>query len=373
MHPPKVTFVVPCYNLGHLLKECVDSILQQTYADFEVLIMDDCSPDATPQVAQSFDDPRVIHIRNNPNLGHLRNYNHGISLARGTYIWLISADDRLHSRIVLSRYVALMESRPSIGYAFCPAMRLESGEVKELLPYSVLDTVDRVIRGRTFLEHLIHGNTVVAPSVMARKECYQKVSMFPLDMPWGGDWYLWCVFALHYDVAFFAEPMVCYRRHAASMTSLLMRSHVSSCSREDIELPWNIRGQAEKLGLKALVRCCDLAIAREYARTLATVRYSGDMAEFSEQDFLRSLNSHAKSTRLQRWIRSRTYAAMGDFLYWNGALPDARESYRKALLTGRCLPRVWLQYALLSLGRPGQWLRGQLGTLRRRSQHPGTA
>src|SRR6266853_4290713 len=88
---PTVSFIVLCYKLAHLLPECVNSILSQTYFDFEVLIMDDCLPDNTPEVAQSFADPRVRHIRNDPNLGHLRNYNKGIAMAHGKYIWLISA------------------------------------------------------------------------------------------------------------------------------------------------------------------------------------------------------------------------------------------------------------------------------------------
>ncbi|MBW4028563.1 MAG: glycosyltransferase family 2 protein [Acidobacteria bacterium] len=373
MLTPKVTFVVPCYKLGHLLQDCVRSILRQTYPEFEVLIMDDCSPDDTPRVAKSFQDDRVIHVRNRVNLGHLRNYNYGISLARGTYIWLISADDRLHSSSVLSRYVDLMERNPSIGYAFCPAMRLQGGEVKELLDYSVFHSADRIITGRVFLEHLIYANTIVAPSVLARKECYELVSMFPLDMPWGGDWYLWCVFALHYDVAYFAEPMVCYRRHAGSMTSQLMDGHVASCSLEDIELPWNIRRQAKRLGLTRLVRCCDLAIAKEYAKTLVTSRYSGQMVEFSEQDFLRSLASHTGSPRLRRWIRGRTYATMGDLAYWNGDSVTARRSYGKALRTCGFLPRVWLQFALLRSGTLGCRLRSSLGGVQRRFRRVGVA
>src|SRR5262245_13776741 len=80
---PTVSFVVPCYGLAHLLPECVHSILRQSYRDFEVLIMDDCSPDDTATVAKSFRDERVRHIRNEANIGHLRNYNTGISLARG--------------------------------------------------------------------------------------------------------------------------------------------------------------------------------------------------------------------------------------------------------------------------------------------------
>ena len=111
MHTPKVTFIIPCYKLAHLLKECVTSILAQTYGDFEVLIMDDCSPDNTPEVAASFRDPRVKHIRNEPNLGHLRNYNKAIELAAGEYLWLISADDRLRQPHVLERYLDVMEAK----------------------------------------------------------------------------------------------------------------------------------------------------------------------------------------------------------------------------------------------------------------------
>src|SRR5437764_14943821 len=117
MSEPLVSFVVPCYKLAHYLAECVDSILSQTYTNLEILIMDDCSPDNTPEVARSFTDPRVKYIRNEPNLGHLRNYNKGIKMSQGKYVWLISADDRLTCREALARYVTVMESNPKVGYA----------------------------------------------------------------------------------------------------------------------------------------------------------------------------------------------------------------------------------------------------------------
>src|ERR1700758_36533 len=90
---PMVSFVVPCYKLAHFLSDCVHSILAQTCGDFEVLILDDCSPDNTAEVARSFRDSRVHYVRNENNLGNLRNYNKGIGLSRGRYVWLISADD----------------------------------------------------------------------------------------------------------------------------------------------------------------------------------------------------------------------------------------------------------------------------------------
>ena len=125
---PKVSFIVPCYNLAHLLADCVNSILMQSYTNFEVLIMDDCSPDHTPEVARSFSDHRVRHIRNESNLGIIGNYNRGIGLSRGDYIWLISADDYLQRDYVLHRYVQVLESHPKVGYVFCPVVALEHGK-----------------------------------------------------------------------------------------------------------------------------------------------------------------------------------------------------------------------------------------------------
>ena len=130
---PSVTFLVPCYKLAHYLEECVGSIIAQTYKDFEVLILDDCSPDNTSEIAKSFVDPRVRYIRNEPNLGHLRNYNKGISLARGQFVWLISADDKLRSEHVLQRYIELMNRHPEVGFAFCPGYGLLNGRETELL------------------------------------------------------------------------------------------------------------------------------------------------------------------------------------------------------------------------------------------------
>src|SRR5688572_8994109 len=207
MPQPTVSFIVPCYRLGHLLRENVESILAQDYDDFEVLIMDDCSPDDTPAVAQSFSDPRVIHVRNESNLGHLENYNYGISLARGRYIWLISADDYLRRPYVLGRYVGLLNTHPKVGYVFCSGIGVRDKQETGILKYSACSDRNRIFTGREFLRKQLRQNMVLAASGLVRRECYEQLGGFPLDMPWAGDWYLWCLFALYYDVAYFAEAM----------------------------------------------------------------------------------------------------------------------------------------------------------------------
>src|SRR4029077_1650216 len=182
MKDPKVSFVVPCYNLAGYLQECVKSILSQTFPDFEVLIMDDSSHDQTPEVANSFSDSRIKYYRNESNLGHLRNYNRGIGLASGQYIWLISADDSLRCSYVLEHFVGAMERTPNAGYVFCPVMDVDDHGSK-LGTYSFHGAVDRTFHGREFLKRLLYGNLVPSASGMVRKDCYDRLGAFPLDMP----------------------------------------------------------------------------------------------------------------------------------------------------------------------------------------------
>ncbi len=172
MQNPSVSFVVPCYNLAYLLPECITSILSQTYSDFEVLIMDDCSPDNTPEVAGSFKDSRVRHIRNNPNLGHLRNYNKGIELSRGKYVWLISADDYLRRPYILQRYVEVMTKNANVGYSFCPAVSVMDKQECAVEQYSVFSDRDCIVDGHAVLRKLFTYNIVPAASGMVRRELY---------------------------------------------------------------------------------------------------------------------------------------------------------------------------------------------------------
>jgi glycosyltransferase involved in cell wall biosynthesis len=267
---PKVTFVVPCYKLAHLLSDCVTSILGQTYTDLEVLIMDDCSPDNTAEVAGSFTDPRVKHIRNPQNLGHLQNYNKGIAIARGKYVWLISADDTLRRPYAVERYVQLLEEHSNVGYVFSPAVRLRDGQEWGTLDYSICCHRDAIFDGRDWLAQLIRRNRIVAASAMARRECYEKLGNFPLNLPWNGDWYLWCLFALYSDVGYFAEPMVCYREHDLNMTHSLLANASTHCTTADCAMPWIIKLIAERAGFSSLVQECVRAAAHEDVQRVAS-------------------------------------------------------------------------------------------------------
>lgn len=351
---PKVSFVVPCYRLGHLLGECLTSILTQTCGDLEVLVLDDCSPDDTAAVAASFTDPRVRYLRNAQNLGHLRNYNEGVRLARGDYIWLVSADDLLRRPNALETYLALIESDDRIGYVFGPAMELVDGVEQGLAPYSVLGASNRVLEGRTFLrQSLLDQNRVVAASVMARTECYRKLGGYALDMPWAADWYAWSLFALHYRVAYCAEPMVCYRLHPDSMTSGFIATDVEPCRRDDIAVPWRMWRRAEQAGDSKLAAAYRGAVARQYGRQLAGRVYARNPAPMSELEMERSLAEHSRSEAEMRWLRPRILVSAADSFFAQGRFPEAREAYRRGLALNPAMPLAGLKFLLLSLaGRP---------------------
>jgi len=334
----------------------------QTFGDFEVLIMDDCSPDNTPEVARSFSDARVIHIRNEVNLGHLRNYNKGIELARGEYVWQISADDHLRKPYILERYLSVMDKHPEAGYAICPAVTLYSGRETQVVRHSVLSQEDLILNGRRFLYTLLTHNPVLVPACMVRKECFHKVSMFPLDLPFAGDWYLWCIFALYYDVIYFAEPMVNYREHEMSMTNSLIRSDYRVLSQDDLAVRWRMKDKLWALGYDAMARHCEDIIAKEYVRYLSQ-GYKASDCKMGWEDFERSLDIHGKDGKDRGEIRRRVLVGYGDAAYWQREFKESMNSYGRAMREGPVGLELWIKMLLSRLGRAGWIARRALGKL----------
>jgi len=364
MADPTVSFIVPCYRLAHLLGECVQSILSQTCADFEILIMDDCSPDNTPEVARSFGDHRIRHVRNEPNLGHLRNYNKGLELARGKFVWLISADDRLHCDYILQRYVDFVAAHPEAGYVFCPSFELRGGTVMGVLQGSVYRDHDAVLDGRSFLRELLDCNCIPAPAVMIRKKCLEEVGFFPLDMPFGGDWYLWCVLALRYPVGYLAEPMVDRRMHEMAMTNTMSQQNVRACVDDDLALPWRVRSEAERLGAGEIVELCRGRAAEQFGRFLAGADIRGATAQITVEDFQHRLAAFTGDAAERRKISAAAFLIAGDACFWRNNLGGARDMYSRALAVRPFWPAAWVKAALARAANPGRACRKAFASMR---------
>lgn len=352
---PLVTFVVPCYNLAYLLPECLNSILVQTYPDFEVLVMDNCSPDNTPEVVQSFRDPRVKYVRNETNIGHTLNFNKGIAMARGKYVWLVSADDFLVSPHALGRYVDVMERNPQVGYVFsCATTAHGANHTREVPSWAYCGKTDRIWKGRTFLRRLIRNNCIIMSSVMARKECYERRGLFALNLPHANDWYMWCTLALHYDVAYFAEPMVCCRVHGESLTAAFNRGNNHVCIADEINVLRSVARQAELAGLPSLRRACNASIASHVVQAMRSSP-AGDATKpgLSESDLEVLLQHKARDAKDEKDLRARLSVAIGDAAFWRGDRTRAIRSYSEVLKLRPWWVKSWAKYLLLRSGTVG--------------------
>ncbi len=354
---PLVSFVVPCYKLAHLLPECVNSILKQTYDNFEILIMDNCSPDNTPEVAASFNDPRVKHFRNETNLGHVRNFNMGITMAQGKYVWLISPDDWLRSPEALGRYVDMMERNPEVGYVFCRAVEVQGSKEVGIAGWTDCGEEDQVWEGPSFLMKLIQGDCVVLSAAMVRKECYEKFGMFSLEMPHANDWYIWCVLALHYQVGYLAEPLVFVRMHEESLTSAFNKGGNPLCVIDELTVLWRVARLAELAGVIPHRRGFNECIATMAARSLTYGPRGRAMPGLSEADFEALLRQHVKDSKDEQDIRACVHMVVGDEEFWHGQNKKAAQAYWLALKLRPWWMTVWAKYLLLRTGGLGLYIR----------------
>jgi glycosyltransferase involved in cell wall biosynthesis len=306
---PLVTFVVPCYNYAHLLPKCVNSILAQDYANLEILIMDNASPDSTPEVARSFADPRVRHVRNEVNIGAVGNFNKGLQLASGKYVWVLSADDLLRRTQVVSRYVEVMEQNPDLGFAFCRAIEIREQQEGGVIAWADLGEEDRVWHDSSFFLKLTEGCSVVLSSAMMRKDCFAVSGVFPLDLRFADDWALFTSLALHFGAAYFAEPMVFHRVHGASLTTQFGSDYARICAGDEFAVLWRVgRGaySAGKMSLHDASRSAFLARARH----LLMSGLQGLDPHITATDFDQILADRVQDPPAIRDLRQHVYAGL---------------------------------------------------------------
>lgn len=129
---PRVTVLMPTYNVAPYVREAIDSVLQQTYSDFELLVIDDCSTDNTIEVVRSIDDPRIRIVQNEKNVGLAENLNRGLSHITTEYVARMDGDD-IAEPCWLEREVAILDNHPDIG--ICSGGFERFGTVKSLVRF----------------------------------------------------------------------------------------------------------------------------------------------------------------------------------------------------------------------------------------------
>lgn len=224
-----VSVVIPSYNYGHLLPRCLESVLSQPAVDVKVLLIDDCSPDGSAEVARRLAeaDPRVEAVLHRQNRGHIASYNEGLlDWADGDYTVLLSADDLLTPGS-LARAVAALESAPDATFAYGYAVSFQDGAP---LPRPRTGRGPaRIWPGEQWIARRCRSGTniISSPEVMVRTAVQQQVGGYRADLPHSGDLEMWLRLAAHGDVAVLAgTDQAYYRVHPASMSRTSYRQYL---------------------------------------------------------------------------------------------------------------------------------------------------
>lgn len=240
---PRVSILLQTYNQAQYLDESVASLLSQTWQDFELRIVDDCSPDDTWQVLQKYQGlPRVTLVRNPHNLGQHASTNLHMASLSGELVLFASGDDVYYPRL-LERQVDAFESDPAIVLVHVNGhmidseskfFKLISNWYKEELESDdylrqIADILrqDHVLSGPLFRKYLIlTSNNLIAShsTCLVRRAALDAAGPFDETLPQVSDWDMWLRIAEHGDVAYLAEPLVGWRRHTESLSAVMQVS-----------------------------------------------------------------------------------------------------------------------------------------------------
>ncbi len=228
----EVSVILPNYNHGKYLDERIASIINQTFQDFELIILDDHSTDNSKSIIEKYrSHPKISHIEYNAaNSGSpFRQWNKGIEVSRGSLIWIAESDDFCKFNF-LEETVAKMNTIPSVGIVFTQSLELDEISGKEYLSFQDSPRFKRSFNKSYFAtgrsevsKKLAYENTIPnASGVLFRKSVYKEVGGADESMRLCGDWFLWVKILMTSDVYFIAEPLNIFR-----LTNISVRTRFS--------------------------------------------------------------------------------------------------------------------------------------------------
>lgn len=228
MTDPKVSVVMPVFNGEKYLGEAIDSILKQSFFDFEFIIINDASDDNTSVILNDYflKDKRIVLIKNDNNMGLSSSLNKGLKMARGLYLARMDSDDIAIS-CRLKKQVSFLDNNPNVGMVGTAAYIVDlHGEALR----KVKSSTDNEILKKA----LKNSNQFIHPSMMFRKECIQKVGGYREELDGSEDYDLWLRISEHFDIANLPEYLMSYRinPNSISVTKRLRQDALAEIAKE---------------------------------------------------------------------------------------------------------------------------------------------
>ena len=199
-----VSIIIPTYNCARLIGRAIESVLNQTYRDFELIIVDDSSTDNTEKIIKKFQeqDKRVKYIRHEKNRGGSAARNTGIKNAKGEYIAFQDSDDEWLPEKLKKQMEVFKNTSSKVGVVYTGFWRIKDNK-KTYIPQSWVKQKDDNI----YFE-LLKGNFVGTPTILIKKKCFKKVGIFDEKLPRLQDWELVIRLSKYYDFKCIDEPLL---------------------------------------------------------------------------------------------------------------------------------------------------------------------
>lgn len=228
MKTPRVSVIVPNYNHAPYLRERLDSIVNQTFSDWELIILDDASTDDSILIIREYEarDPRITFLPQTTNSGSpFAQWNKGVARAQGEFIWIAESDDRAHPAL-LEVLTAELDAHPEAVLAYAQTVLIdEHGQTlhsfaKNLEFVFQTDFFNHsfVADGRAMVHRFMARHNMVpnASGVLMRKEHYLAIGGPPMDWKLNGDWLFYSQLFLRGSVVFNARELNAFRVHQAT-------------------------------------------------------------------------------------------------------------------------------------------------------------
>ena len=207
-----ISIVLPIYNGEKYMRQSIDSIIGQTYSNWELLIVDDGSTDRTAEIAMEYvqKDPRIQYHKNPQNMRLPRTLNRGFSIAKGAYLTWTSDDNYYYPTALERMYHALESEKKHFAFASCDVIN-ETGEIVEVI--AVNDNSKKMIVG---------GNPVGACFLYSRI-AYETIGEYDPEMVLVEDFDYWQRICMKYEPVCISEKLYAYRWHDGALTSTMKK------------------------------------------------------------------------------------------------------------------------------------------------------
>jgi glycosyltransferase involved in cell wall biosynthesis len=221
---PRVSVVTPSFNHGVFLGERISSILEQTFQDFEWVIVDDCSRDQSREILQAAArrDSRIRLFINERNLGMAATVRSAIERSSGEYIFRAESDDSCDRRL-LERMVQVLDANPTVGLVHCRALHMDErgalwGGIRQR-------RTDRVSKGLEVFRSLVLNNYISGSNVMFTRRAHDDVGGFGTgSFQSACDYHFSLLVCLKYDIAYIGEALGFHRSHGNNLSGTVERT-----------------------------------------------------------------------------------------------------------------------------------------------------